>query len=318
MSFWAVDGFGLISGIVGYKKYKFSNLIYLWIQTCFYSILISIYLFIKKNKKMTQKQIILSFFPILIKRHWYVNAYFSMYLFLPLINYGINNLDHFIFRNLVLFFIGFYSIYDLIGRLILNKNPNYHFLNNGYTSKWLLILYIIGGYYGKYILIKENKLGLMSFFIWILLYLCSSFFNCEINCVLLKTKSHIPHNLLIKYLSPTILLETISLLMIFSKMNLKSNWIKKIISFFSPLTFNITLIHLRLFQSNTDFKIRFFKWVNHFSSDFYIFKIYLLSVFIYIFCSFIDYLRLLIFKLCKIQNFCILISKKFPKLKYFS
>ena len=27
--FGAVDGFGLISGIVGYKRYKFSNLIYL-------------------------------------------------------------------------------------------------------------------------------------------------------------------------------------------------------------------------------------------------------------------------------------------------
>ena len=37
MSYFAVDCFGLISGIVGYKKYKFSNLIYIWINTCFYS-----------------------------------------------------------------------------------------------------------------------------------------------------------------------------------------------------------------------------------------------------------------------------------------
>ena len=35
MSYWAVDGFGIISGIVGYKKSKFSNLFYLWIQTFF-------------------------------------------------------------------------------------------------------------------------------------------------------------------------------------------------------------------------------------------------------------------------------------------
>jgi surface polysaccharide O-acyltransferase-like enzyme len=45
-SYWAVDCFGLISGIVGYKRYKFSNLIYLWIQVCFYSTSISLILFI--------------------------------------------------------------------------------------------------------------------------------------------------------------------------------------------------------------------------------------------------------------------------------
>ena len=30
LSFWPVNAFGLISGIIGYKKYKFSNIIYIW------------------------------------------------------------------------------------------------------------------------------------------------------------------------------------------------------------------------------------------------------------------------------------------------
>lgn len=38
MSFWAVDGFGIISGIIGYKKYKFSNLIFIWVEYFFYSV----------------------------------------------------------------------------------------------------------------------------------------------------------------------------------------------------------------------------------------------------------------------------------------
>ena len=38
-SYFGVNCFGLISGIVGYKKYKFSNLIYLWILVFFYSVL---------------------------------------------------------------------------------------------------------------------------------------------------------------------------------------------------------------------------------------------------------------------------------------
>ena len=45
LSFWGVNGFGLISGFVGYKKHKFSNLLYIWIEVLFYSIFISLILF---------------------------------------------------------------------------------------------------------------------------------------------------------------------------------------------------------------------------------------------------------------------------------
>ena len=40
-SFFAVDCFGLISGIVGFNAYKFSNLIYLWFISLFYCVAIS-------------------------------------------------------------------------------------------------------------------------------------------------------------------------------------------------------------------------------------------------------------------------------------
>jgi hypothetical protein len=92
MAYWSVNGFGIISGIIGYKKYRFSNLIYLWIQTCFYSTLFSLIVYLN-IKAISKKYLILSLFPILIKRHWYVNTYFFMYPFLPFINYGIQNLN---------------------------------------------------------------------------------------------------------------------------------------------------------------------------------------------------------------------------------
>ena len=38
-SFFPVDCFGLISGTIGYKKYKFAKLIYLWFISLFYSLL---------------------------------------------------------------------------------------------------------------------------------------------------------------------------------------------------------------------------------------------------------------------------------------
>ena len=134
---WAVNGFGLISGIVGYKRYKFANLIFIWITVLFYSIIISLILYLKNA--ISKRDFFFSLFPILIKRHWYFNAYFQMYLLLPFINNGIKYLTKKELKNIIIFLIGFYSLYNILGVSIDSKN--YHFLLN--PSIFKSIKYII-------------------------------------------------------------------------------------------------------------------------------------------------------------------------------
>ena len=86
-SFFPVNTFGLISGIIGYKKYKFVNLIYLWFEYLFYSVFLSLFQYYKSLANF--KNVIKSFFPLGIVRHWYVNVYILMYLFLPFITTSI-------------------------------------------------------------------------------------------------------------------------------------------------------------------------------------------------------------------------------------
>ena len=276
-SYHAVDSFGLISGLVGYKRYKFSNLIYLWILASFYSTIISLYLFLKD--KLNIKNLILSLFPILIKRHWYVNAYFSMYLLLPFINYGINSLNRKVYTNLIIFFILFFSVYNVMANIY--GYSNYHFLNNGYSSMWLTILYIIGAYFGKFIIINKKNKNIVYFFFWILIYIFCSFFNSEIYFHLIKTKSNINYQILISYLSPTMLLQAISFIILFSRLNINNKWITKIISFLSPLTFSAQLIHARLFKENIKIKKVLFAFINKFNNNWLFFKIYGFVVIIY-------------------------------------
>ena len=310
MSFWGVDGFGIISGLFGYKQYKFSNLIYIWILTLFYSTFLSFYMFFINNNEKTKKTLILSFFPLLIKRHWYVNAYFCMYIFLPFINYGINNLRQKTLRNLILFFIFFFSIYNIIGAIILGR-INYPFLNDGYSPIWLSILYILGAYLKKYTL--KNNISFFYYILWILIYLLSSFFSYEIFFILLKNEIKIiPNKIFMNYLSPTIILQSISLIFIFSRLSIKNLLIKKIISFFAPLTFSTTLIHIRLFNDNFKYTRKFLKWISEFKPNYTFFKIYGIAIIIYIICSFIDYLRFLLFKIIKIKELCKFIESKFP------
>ena len=306
--FWAVDGFGLISGIVGYKRYKFSNLIYLWFLACFYSTCISLYIdFISRNKK-NKINLFLSFLPILSHQQWYVNAYFSMYLLLPFINYGISLLNRKVYRNLIIFFILFYSFYNMIGNIL----GIYNDIIPGYSSRWLTILYIIGAYFGKYIIIDKSKTDLKYYIFYLLIYLICSFLSCEIYFKSLKIKSNIPYKLLIKYVSPTVLFQAISLVMFFSRLNIKYKWIIKIISFLSPLTFSVQLIHQPLFISNIPMKIVLFNFLKSFKRNFLFFKIYGLGIIIYFICIIIDYFRLVIFKLFKIRGICLFLESKVP------
>ena len=309
-SFWAVDGFGLISGIVGYKRYKFSNLIYFWFQAWFYSTCITFYLYFINKNIMNKKYFIISLLPILSRQQWYVNAYFSMYLLLPFINYGINLLNRKVYRNLIIFFILFYSFYNLIGDILEKKSD----LIQSYSSMWLTILYIIGAYFGKYIIIDKIKIDLIFYIFYLLIYIISSFLSSKIFFKLFKIKSKIPNKLLIKYVSPTVLIQAISLVMFFSRLNIKFNWNIRIISFLTPLTFSVQLIHQPLFQYKTPIKIILFNFLKSFKSNFLFFKIYGLAVIVYFICIIIDYFRFVIFKLLKIRGICLLLERKVPLL----
>ena len=101
--------------------------------------------------------------------------------------------------------------------------------------------------------------------------------------------------------------------MIFSRINILNKYIIKFISFFSPLTFSVQIIHSRIFTSVPKIFI-FFRWVRQFNPNTIFFKIYGLSIIIYFICALVDYMRLLIFKLLKIREFCSFIEKNFPKL----
>ena len=308
-SYPAVNCFGLISGIVGYTKYKFSNLIYLWLTVFFYSISISSYLFYTKNG-INQKSLFLSLFPILIKRHWYVNAYFYMYVLLPFINCGISSLNSSFHKNTIIFFILFYTIYYMIAKIV-DLNSDFNFLNGGYSSMWLVILYIIGAYFGKYIIINEKN---KNYLVYLLMFLFSTFLTSELYFSLIKSKVKNNKKMLINYLSPTMLIQAISLVMIYSKLNIRNKLLMKIISFLVPLNFSAQLIHARLFQTKIKIIKFFFNCILQLKPKLLFFKIYGFGILIYFICIYIDYIRLLIFKLLKIRDFSLFIEKSIPRL----
>ena len=233
--FWHVNSFALISGIVGYKTNKYSNIIYLWFYVLFYSLSIFI-LFKVFNPRLTKNyNIIIFLFPVTYKVYWYFTVYFHMYLFIPIINKGINSLNK---NELKMVVISLFVIYIILKEIV---NPKANFLSKGYSLLWVLILYIAGGYFGKYI-INNGKKTLIFYLINITIFIVSTLLCYYMRFYKEKKLKVIKNLFKLQYNSLAMILQVFSLMLI--TLHIKINKIlRKIICFFGPLTFGVYLIH---------------------------------------------------------------------------
>ena len=313
---WHVCGFALISGIVGYKSFKYSNLIYLWILVTFYSV--AIYIYFKIFKLNTNKDSLISeFFPVIFCKYWYFTQYFGMYLFLPAINKSVENLTKSELKILSLSLIGLFIIWnDLI-----NPKKDTFKLNRGYSVLSLLIFYIFGTYIGKY---KNeyfgfNKIWICSFCIFT--FICSSLLTHklsiydlnELTGLKLMIMKSLKQLFTIKINSFPMMLQAISLIFFFMQIEY-NKYITKIINFIGPLTFSVYLIHENILIMNNYVSLIFRRISNHLALS-SIIKILLFKVIkIYCISLTIDYFRSLLFKFCYIKKICLIIEKYLLKL----
>ena len=97
---WDVSGFGVISGLVGYKSHKYANLFYLWNTAVFYSLLFYI-IYNKLSHPIINVAFISNIFPVIHENYWYFTAYFGIYPFIPFINSGISLLSKIEFKKCI-------------------------------------------------------------------------------------------------------------------------------------------------------------------------------------------------------------------------
>ena len=308
---WHVSTFALISGIVGYRTNKYSNLLYLWLWALFYSVHIYLLFIYFGPSQVKNIDIFYYFFPVIFAKYWYFTSYFGMYLFLPIINSGISILSSSDSKILVISTLGIFIIW----KDLMNLRADPFRMGSGYSSLWLLVFYITGTYIGKYKLKEiKNKLyiciiSIIVFFGSTLLCCYLSFFN-RINLLILNKLKHLYYHRINSF---NMISQSISLTLFFS--NLKYNKIlSKIINFFGPLTFGVYLIH------EHDLVRRYLigrivaKDPSKLSKSSVVFLVFRRGSIIFLICLIIDYLRHLLFSFLKIKKACILIEKKIRQL----
>lgn len=163
--------------------------------------------------------VVKSFFPLLSGVFWYFNAYVGFVLIEPLLRRGIKSIS----RNSLL----------KIGVVLLVFSGTVGFndprvLQYGYSIEWIIILFIAG------ILIREYDYEISkikNLFLFLIIILGSS-----ISLIAEFTvKSHAGHFAV--YTSPVVILQSLALFILINRIKVKSDVIKKILLFVSPLSF---------------------------------------------------------------------------------
>ena len=148
MEIWAccaVNLFGLISGYVGFrdkkeeKAWKARALSYLelWLQVVFYAVVPSLIQFFLMPGSLEAGSILRGFFPVTTGAYWYFSAYTGLFLLMPVLNAALRSLDVRYLKRFLVIFLVVFSLY---------ASPMERFaLREGYSTFWLVLLYLAGG-----------------------------------------------------------------------------------------------------------------------------------------------------------------------------
>jgi hypothetical protein len=312
---WHINGFCLISGIIGYKTHKYSNILYLWLWVVFYSVGIHLYYQKYKRDNSVGVELMSDYCPVISNKYWYFTKYFGMYFFLPVINKGIDYLTKYELRITVI------SLHCIIVIWPQYKDKNFikFGLDNGGSILWFILLYITGGYIGKYNIIYHGIKKYIYCLICLTIFVSTSLakYNYYFHGVIFNNiKSYYLRKIIffmnIFFASKNALvprvLQTVSMALFTIQLDY-NKYLAKIITFFGPLTFGIYLIHDNNIIREKIIRTLYSNLSNNLSLN-EVVKISMIYVFkIFIFCSMIDYGRHIIFTIFKVRKLCILLEK---------
>lgn len=306
-AYCAVNCFALISGYVMINKtVKIKNVLKLWFQVLFYSLIFAFLFFLFVPETRTAKNLVVAFFPVFGKQWWYISSYFGLLLFIPILNTSVHNLSQKMFRSfliIVLIGIGVFDCIMPIDALV---------LNNGYSPIWLIILYLFGAYIKKYDLkIKITAWKSLLFFVVmvVLTFLSKLVIRYATRSVLGDVKLD---DTFISYISIALVLASVFLFLFC--LNVKIGpFFQKAVHLFAPATLGVYLIHAHPFVFDYIIKDAF-DMVAHKHAVIVVLCVLTATLSIFLLCSAIDLIRIQLFKLIRINSFCEIIDDKISRL----
>ena len=311
--FLSVNSFALLSGFLLWKKdkVKHKRIVDILVTTLFYALVITavFYIFNLYDFRYLGKRIIInSIFPALVNSNWYVTCYTFLFFLIPYLNHFINSIEKDKFKKMLIVLFILMSILPNIFHL-----TDFFIVHDGYSPIWLIYLYLIGAYIGKYVDIKKIKTS--SLLVKITSCIVIAFIlNVLVRLITPKIYGSLMWpQWFINYISPFNLIASIYIVMLFYKISIKNISLSKIITFLGISSFSVYIIHTHYLVYEYPLKLAFYD-VGQYNFIIIISIIILLMIVIYLICALIEFIRLQLFKIFKINSLVNLIGNKLDKL----
>lgn len=281
-----VNLFILITGYFMIKsKFSYKKLILLITCVNFYY-LISVILgyFLEINYfDYNLKNILLSFFPCLFNRYWFITSYIIIYILSPYINKFIYSLSKNQYRKFLVIILLIWCFIPTFFGLLYNSSEKMLYYSR---FIWLLIMYFVGSYIRLYSLnfYKKKKyiilVGLISYVVMISSIVFISIYSNIFKKIGTVEVAYLwsPNNIFMFLLS-------ISIFGYFINLNIKNS---KIINTLASTTLGIYMIHDGLLNRYIWDRLNTFNKLN---SNFSILYIIFDTIIIFLVCSIIEYVR---------------------------
>ena len=235
-TFCAVDGYALISGYVGVSsRYRLSSLAVLWLRVWLYSVLLTLLPAWLAPEAVGAADVLRGLFPTVLGQYWYFTAYAGCFLLVPFARAALKNLGRRQMRALLVMALLAFSVAPVaVGGDPFNTNV-------GYSSLWLLLLYALGGYIGKYRPFERvSAAKLAAVFIGCVVFSCAAGFAIE-HANFLASGEKTGYGRFVRNDSPTILACAVVLLAFCSRLKVTRG--RRAIAALAPLSFSVYLIH---------------------------------------------------------------------------
>lgn len=285
----AVNLFAMISGYVNFgRKFKITNIFYLWMQVFFYTV--SIYLFSVALKKDVNFEfgIFRNYaLPVISNRYWYFSSYFFVFFTFPALNLIIEKSNKI---NASLFIVTILFLITVMGDV---NNP--FNTGNGYSTIWLIVMYLVGAYLKKYDFNLKFKGYRINKVIYLLMYLYFTVFGLLIYKVGIIDFAA---GRLLNYTYLFNVLSAISLFLFYSKLKIKQS---KILTIMSTASFGVYIISSHNYFSQDFITGKFQQYIS--CNPFYMALIMVVkTALIFVFCLIVDILRMYLFRLVGVNR----------------
>lgn len=230
----AVNCYGLISGFVGWdRKPRLSGVAGLWFKAVVCCLAVTA--LASRYTQLDSRTWLSALLPVTTGQYWYLTAYAGLFVLMPLLNFAVQNMPK---RELTVTVFGIFLLFSI---LPISPLTDAFYLHDGYSVLWLAVIYLLGGYLGKYDLLSRLSGGK-----WLLVFAGSVVLAWLPRMGVLWLRPHYWYdaygNILIEYTSPTMVLAAVSLLAVFSRMKLSPRG-ERAVARLSPHAFGVYLLH---------------------------------------------------------------------------